>query len=196
MLCFRAGVFREHVQLRGRDKKAPAVAVFDPDVILDDLIDLDLFDSPVNPQAVAFMDHIIPRRKLREILDPLAWILFLLLSLLLPSAEDICLRHQSEPLRRIFKTIMDMAVRHEDFSRLQDSLRILAVKSVQALIHEILREPLRPGSGTGQQDDPVTQRFVIDQIPGQQFKAAVVAGDRTQKELCCITVYPVRGCRL
>ena len=143
----RTGIFLQRIQLRCKNIEIAAVPVLNLDVILDDLIHFNLFDTAVNTQSVLFMYDIISDGQLRKILDTIAVICFFLLFFLLFLAENIRFRNNRKLYKGIFKAMSGMSVNHHNFSRIDNPVIILPVKSVQPLLQQILCQTFCPGTG-------------------------------------------------
>ena len=80
----RTGVFLQDIQLGGLNVEIAAPGVFDLHVVFHYMIDFHFFNTPVNPKAMVFVNHVIPHGQFREAVDLLAAVLgFLSLFLLL-----------------------------------------------------------------------------------------------------------------
>ena len=125
-LRVRTGVFLDPVQAGRRKIKVPAVGIFYFDIVLDDMVLLDFFDSPVNSQAMAFMNHIIPDGKFGKAADLFPLVMVPLpLFLLLFRSEHVAFGDHNEFDHRILEAFMELSVGHQDLSRLHRAGRIL-----------------------------------------------------------------------
>ena len=87
--CIRRSIFLDHVKTGGQNVQIAAIPVFNLDVILYHLLDLYLFNPPVNAKTVVFMDHIIPDLQLIEVVDLSSFICLFFLLFLFFRSENI-----------------------------------------------------------------------------------------------------------
>ena len=83
------GIFLDHIKLRRRYVQIAAAGVIDLHVILCDMVDFNLFNSPVYAQPVVFVDNEVTDGKLSKAADPLSFITAVLFLFLLHLAENI-----------------------------------------------------------------------------------------------------------
>ena len=134
------------------------------------------------------MHHIIPYPQLVEIVDFLALVDFFLLLFLLLRAKDIALRDHDEFQQRILEPFQYPAVVSHHFPRLHLPHGILRIKGADLLLLQILRQPLRPGPGTGKQQDAVTLFLITGQISHQCLKTVIIG-----RQTSCLDIkFPVR----
>ena len=176
--CFCPGIFLQCIQLCCKNIQITSITIFDFDIILCNFIYCNFLNTFVNAEAMLFMHYIVSNGKFREVLDSLSIVFFFLFTLFLLFSKDICLCDDCKFDQRIFKSPPCMAIRHHDLSRLQNTLRILSVKSVQTFFLKIFRQTFCTGSGTGQQNNLISFFFVLFQILYQQFKTALIRAHR------------------
>ena len=104
LLCIGAGVFCDLVQGRGKNKQIVPAFILDADIVLLDVVYGDFFNSPVDSDAVLFMNYIVADGNIREVLYLLAFSLKsgFLPAFFFPSAENIALRDQHPFRLRVF----------------------------------------------------------------------------------------------
>ena len=68
-LCIGPGILLDHIRLSGQHIEIASSAVLDLHIVLGYPIHLNLFNSPVDPQSVTFMNHIISDIQFCKILD-------------------------------------------------------------------------------------------------------------------------------
>ena len=81
-----------------------------------------------------FMNNKISNGKLCKILDPVSAVLFLFFALLLLFAENIGFRHHCKFDQRILEATSCMTIDHHDLSGTDDTIHVLAVKSIQTFL--------------------------------------------------------------
>ena len=120
------------------------------------MVDLDLLHAPVDADSMVLVHHVIARLELRESLDLLALVLFLLRFLLFLGAENIGLRNDREFDVGVLEALFDLPVIGHDLAGIELSLGIFAVERGDPIISKVLRQSSGSRSRRGIQDRPVS----------------------------------------
>ena len=87
--CVCRCIFLDHIKTGCQNIEIPAIPIFYLDIILDNLLHLYLFNSPVDSKPMIFMNHIIPDLQFIEIINLSPFIGFFLFLLLFIGTENI-----------------------------------------------------------------------------------------------------------
>ena len=150
------GVFLQNGEFRRQHIESTASAVLYFDIVLGDVVDLDLLHAPVDADSMVLVHHVIARLELRESLDLLALVLFLLRFLLFLGAENIGLRNDREFDVGVLEALFDLPVIGHDLAGIELSLGIFAVERGDPIISKVLCQSSGSRSRRGIQDRPVS----------------------------------------
>ena len=172
--CICTGIFLDHIGLRGQYIKIAATAVFNLHVVFDDLIYFNLLNTPVNAQSMTFMHHKIAHIQICKALNLRTFIGMTFLSFFLFSSKNIAFCQYRKTDQWIFIAMMQIAISHHDFSRLNLPIPVIRIKAVQLIFLQIRSQALRSGSGSRQQCNAVSFFFPLLQILHQLLKTVVI----------------------
>ena len=147
-LCICTGIFLDHIRLRGQYIKIAATAVFNLHVVFDDLIYFNLLNTPVNAQSMTFMHHKIAHIQVCKALNFRTFIGMTFLPFFLFSSKNITFCQYRKTDQWIFIAMMQIAISHHDFSRLNLPIPVIRIKTVQLILLQIRSQSLRSGSGS------------------------------------------------
>ena len=151
---------------------------------------LDLFDPPVDTQAMALMDHIVSHGQLGKAADLLALVI-VLFPLLLAAlvSEHVAFRNDHKFDQRIFKALMELSIGHQDLPRVHRTAGILGTEGPQIVLSQIPCQTAGPGPGRRKEHHPVALLFPAGQVLDQKLKAVLVGIDIFSRD----TVFLLNG---
>ena len=123
-----------------------------------------------------FMNHIVPDRQLCKILDSFSIVGFFLFLFFLFLTENISLCNYCKFDQRILKAFPGVSVHNHNLTRINQSVIVLSVKSIQIIFPKILCQTLCSCTGTGKQSNLISLFFIFFQIFHKKLKAAVIRG--------------------
>ena len=127
-------IFLDHIKLCRRYIEAAAPGILDLHVILRHMVDLDLFDAPVDTQTVVLMHDKIADREFCKACDLLALIAPAFFLFLMFLSENVALRDDNKPNQRIFISLLRVSMRDQYLTRKHLAVGILGIKAVQPLL--------------------------------------------------------------
>ena len=135
LFCIGSGIFLDSFEPRRGKIEVPSVPVLDFNIILDDFILFNFFDSAVNPKSMAFMNHIVSYGQFRKALNllPLIGCLFSLL-FLAHTAEHVSFGNHDKLDQRIFKPPVKIPVGNHDLSRQHLDLPFVRAEGPQIIL--------------------------------------------------------------
>ena len=97
---------------------------------------------------MTFMHHKIAHIQVCKALNFRTFISMTFLSFFLFSSKNITFCQYRKTDQRIFIAMMQIAISHHDFSRLNLPIPVIRIKTVQLILLQIRSQPLRSGSGS------------------------------------------------
>ena len=168
------GVFLQDIQFSRQDIQGASAAVFNFNIILGNTVDFDLFNAPVNADAVILVDYIVPDLQVGKVLDNITGRSFLFLLPDHGGAEDIGLGNDGKADLRILIAVTDTAPAGHDVPGPDRPHGIFCIETGDPVICKILGQTSGSGPGRRQDNDFELVLPVFFQAFRQGGKALVI----------------------